>query len=59
MDAAFLVGLVGIGVVWFSEKRGWIIPPAKINKLYGALAGAAIGLYLVYRFKNSKKKPKD
>lgn len=51
-DAALIGAILGIGAVWFSEKRGWIVPPDKKNKLYGAVIGAGLLMYVVYRIRN-------
>ena len=57
MDAVVIGGLLGAGGAYLAEKQGWIAMPDKKNKIYGAIIGAAIGLYLVYRFKLNKQKP--
>ncbi len=59
VDAVILGSLVGVAAVFGAEKQGWIEQPDKKNKLYGAAAGAALFLYLVWRVKNSKTKPKE
>jgi hypothetical protein len=58
LDAVILGGLAGFGGVYLAEKQGWIPNVDKKNRIYGALVGAAAGLYLVYRFKMNKAKPK-
>jgi hypothetical protein len=52
LDAMIIGGLAGLGAVYLAEKQNWIVSVDKKNKIYGALAGAALGLYLVYRNKN-------
>ena len=58
LDGIVLGSVLGVGGAYLAEKQGWIAQPDKKNKIYGALIGAAIGLYLVYRFKLNVK-PKD
>lgn len=57
LDAVIIGGALGAGAAYLAEKQGWIAMPDKKNKIYGALIGAGIGLYLVYRFKLNKPKP--
>lgn len=54
LDAIILGGLVGVGAVYLSEKQGWIAQPENKYRLYGGIAGALAGAYMVYRFKNNK-----
>jgi hypothetical protein len=56
MDALIIGGLVGYLGVHFAEKKGYIPNEegSKQNKLYGALGGALIGMYLVFRNQNTK-----
>lgn len=56
MDAVVIGGVLGAGAAFLAEKQGWIAMPDKKNKIYGALIGAAVGLYFVYRFKLNKPK---
>lgn len=56
LDALIIGGALGAGAAYFAEKQGWIAQPDKKNKIYGALIGAGIGLYMVYRFKLNKPK---
>jgi hypothetical protein len=59
IDAMIIGGIVGVGAVFLAEKQGWIKEPDKKYKLYGAAIGAAAGMYLVYRGKNTvTAKPK-
>ena len=58
LDALIIGGLVGFLAVHFGEKQGYITPNEendKKNKMYGALGGALIGLYLVYRHSSTQK----
>ena len=59
LDGIVLGAIVGVGGAYLAEKQGWIAMPDKKNKIYGALIGAGVGLYLVYRFKLNTVKPKD
>lgn len=51
IDAIVVGALIGVGSVYLAEKQGWIPEVDKKNKLYGAILGAALGTYLLYRFK--------
>jgi len=55
LDAVILGAILGYGVTYFAEKKGWL-PTAvdQKNKLIGASIGALGGAYMVYRFKSSK-----
>lgn len=58
LDALIIGGLVGFLAIHFGEKQGYITPNEendKKNKMYGALGGALIGLYLVYRHSSTQK----
>lgn len=52
MDSALIGALLGVVAVHIANKKNWIVVPEKINFLYGGLAGAFLGGYLVYRNKN-------
>lgn len=52
IDAILIGAIVGAGGVYLAERKGWIAQPDKMNKLYGAVAGAVLGCYAVYRMKN-------
>lgn len=52
-DAVIVGGIVGFAGVYLAEKKGWIPLPTQKNKIIGAVAGALLGAYLVFRF--SKK----
>ncbi len=56
MDAALAGAVVGLAAVWFAQKKNWLTPPDKKNYGYGALGGAAIFTYIVYRIRNRNKK---
>ena len=55
MDALLIGGLVGFIAIHFAEKKGYITSEDSKNKLYGAIGGAILGSYLVYRMESSKK----
>jgi hypothetical protein len=51
IDAVVIGSLVGVGSAFLIEKQGWLAPPDKKNKVYGAIIGAAAALYILYRYK--------
>ena len=55
-DAMILGAIVGFVGVYVAEKQGWISEPDNKYKMYGALAGAALAAYVVYRTNNGKPK---
>ena len=58
LDAMIIGALGGFLVVHVAEKQGYITPNEendKKNKMYGALGGALIGLYMVYRHSSTQK----
>lgn len=55
-DAMILGAIVGVIGVYVAEKQGWIGEPDRKYKLYGALGGAALASYIVYRTNNAKPK---
>lgn len=55
LDAMIIGGVAGVGAIYLAEKQGWLPVVDKKNKIYGGIAGALLGLYLVYRYKQSKK----
>jgi hypothetical protein len=55
-DAMILGAIVGALGVWVAEKQGWIAEPDRKYKLYGALGGAALAAYVVYRTNNARPK---
>jgi len=50
LDAIIVGGLVGFGVTFLAEKKGWIAVASQKNKIIGAVSGALAGAYLMYRF---------
>lgn len=56
MDALLLGALVGFVGVYLAEKQGWIAEPDKKYRLYGAIGGGALAMYVVYRSKSQPKK---
>jgi hypothetical protein len=57
-DAIVLGAIVGVAGVFVAEKQGWIGEPDKKYKLYGAIGGALLGAYIVYRTSNAKPRVK-
>jgi len=55
-DAMVIGAILGAVGVYVAEKQGLIGEPDKKYKLYGAIAGAVLGAYLVYRTSNGKPK---
>ena len=55
-DAMILGAVVGALGVYLAEKQGWIGEPDRKYKLYGALGGAALAAYIVYRTNNARPK---
>ena len=55
IDAMLIGALIGAVGVHFAEKKGYIPNPDQKNKLYGALAGALLAWYVVYRQQANKK----
>ena len=55
LDGILLGALAGFGATYFAEKKGWIPTASQKNKVIGAVAGALIGVYAVYRFGLDKK----
>jgi hypothetical protein len=58
IDAMIVGALLGFGGVFIAEKQGWIGEPDKKYKLYGAVGGAIVGYYFMYRSKTQKPKLK-
>lgn len=56
IDAMIVGALLGVGGVYIAEKQGWIAEPDKKYKLYGAIGGAILGYYFMYRKKTQKPK---
>jgi hypothetical protein len=49
MDGVIFGGILGFGGVLLAEKQGWMSSTDNKNKLYGAILGAFIGGYYLYR----------
>jgi hypothetical protein len=49
IDALVIGAIVGFAGVILAEKQGWIAVVDKKNRLYGAIGGAILGAYIVYR----------
>lgn len=56
IDAMIVGALLGVGAVFLADKQGWIKEPDKKHKLYGAIGGAIVGYYFMYRKKTQKPK---
>jgi len=56
IDMALIGALVGFGGVILAEKQGWLEEVNKKHRLYGAIGGALLAAYLVYRNKTTKRK---
>ena len=56
IDAMIVGALLGFGGVYLAEKQGLIGEPDKKYKLYGAIGGAIVGYYFMYRKKTQKPK---
>ena len=50
LDAGIIGAVVGGIAAFLIEKQNWI-PANPKNKLYGALVGAGLGMYMIYRKK--------
>lgn len=59
IDAMIVGGIVGALAVHFAEKKGFIQNPDQKNKIYGAVGGALLLMYVVYRYQSAKKKPEN
>lgn len=51
LDAGIIGAILGAGAIYLAEKQNIIATSDKKYKLYGALAGAVLGMYIVYRKK--------
>lgn len=51
IDGMLIGAVAGFGGAILAEKQGWIANVDKKNKVYGAIAGAVLGAYYIYRFK--------
>jgi len=54
IDGVVIGAILGAGAIYLAEKQGWIAMPEKKNKIYGAIAGALLSVYLIHRFKLNK-----
>jgi hypothetical protein len=57
-DALIIGALVGFVGVFMAQKYGYLNAEDKKLRLYGALGGGLLGMYWVYRQKNTSKKVK-
>ena len=58
LDAIIIGGLSGFLAVHLGQKHGYITPHEendKKYKMYGAIGGAVVGLYLTYRYQSTRK----
>ncbi len=55
MDAAIFGAVLGLGVVYLANKKGWIKVPNNMNFAYGAGIGALLAAYGIYRTNNKPK----
>ncbi|HRH52601.1 MAG TPA: hypothetical protein PLN38_04745, partial [Chitinophagales bacterium] len=51
MDGVIVGSILGFAGVIIAEKQGMFTVINPKNKIYGAIAGAVIGAYYIYRFK--------
>tara|TARA_R110000868_G_scaffold188012_2_gene430779 strand:+ start:454 stop:924 length:471 start_codon:yes stop_codon:yes gene_type:complete len=51
LDAGIVGAILGFGLVYLAEKKGWIKVEEKKNKMYGAIGGAVLAMYIIYRKK--------
>jgi len=51
LDAGIIGAVLGFGLVYLAEKKGWIKTEEKKNKMYGAIGGAVLAMYIIYRKK--------
>ena len=58
IDAMIIGALLGVGGVFLAEKQGWLGETDKKHKLYGAIGGAVVGYYFMYRKSTQKSKIK-
>lgn len=57
-DAMIIGALVGFVGVFMAQKYGYLDQENKKFRLYGALGGGLLGVYWVYRNRNTKKEVK-
>ena len=51
LDAGIIGAVLGFGAIYLAEKKGWIAVEDKKNKMYGAIGGALLAMYIIYRKK--------
>jgi hypothetical protein len=51
LDAGIIGAVLGFGAIYLAEKKGWIATEDKKNKMYGAIGGAVLAMYIIYRKK--------
>lgn len=51
IDGILIGAIAGFGGVILAEKQGWLATIDKKNRMYGAIAGAILGAYYIFRFK--------
>jgi len=51
IDGIIVGAIAGFGATILAEKQGWIATVEKKNRITGAVIGAVVGCYFVYRFK--------
>ena len=54
LDSILIGGALGFGVMYLAETQGWLPEGTDVKKfrMYGALGGALIGAYIVFRNEN-------
>ena len=52
LDYAIIGAVVGVGAVYLAHKKDWIKTHDNKHYAYGAIAGALLGAYIVYRTKS-------
>jgi len=55
IDSAIIGAIVGFGGVILAEKQGWLTEVNSKYRLYGAIGGALLLTYVVYRSKTYKR----
>ena len=55
IDSAIIGAIVGFAGVILAEKQGWLIEVNTKYRLYGAVGGALLLTYVVYRSKTNKR----
>jgi hypothetical protein len=54
LDSILIGGALGFGAMYLAETQGWLPEGTDVKKfrMYGALGGALIGAYIVFRNDN-------